>query len=146
MHSLSTAASKPVGATHAPTDTNCLSSMAMASFGAMWLLFIDFAVLSASVHHPLDAMTTLPEDQWYVAPSDWGFLHNWCVKWQGEREFSCVDVFSFSQRFASTFAAHGYPSVAFDVKGDPRDDITSKTGFLRLLGYGMSTLGHICKL
>ena len=96
---------------------------------------------SASVHQrELDASSSVPESQWYDASGDWLFLHEFCTTWCGPRRFHCVDVFSYSMKFATTFSQHGYHSVAYDIRNDRGDDITTKDGFLRLLALGLATL------
>ena len=114
--------------------------MASSSIWVLLTMALRMVVLSAAVRQvQQDASTSVGEHEWYHAMEDWVGLHEYCVQWRGERIFQCVDVFSFSRRFASTFAAHGYASIAFDIKGDARDDITTRSGFLRLLECGLAT-------
>ena len=90
---------------------------------------------------PADATSSLPEESWFHAAREWGFLSSWTHKWQGPRSLTCLDVFSRSQRFSKLFKKHGYKAEAYDICRDKRCDITSRSGFLILLNWGMQILG-----
>ena len=71
-----------------------------------------------------------------------GPLHQTSSSWvAGEQAWDALDVFSFSKRVANTFIKRGYAASSYDVKGDPRQDITSRKGFESLLALG---LGFLC--
>lgn len=90
----------------------------------------------------MDASTSVPEEQWYHASHDWVSLMQHCVGWHGRRRYMCVDVFSHSKKFAQTFIRRGYDAMAFDIKTDSSQDITSKAGFLLLLDLILAKLGN----
>ena len=90
-----------------------------------------------------DASTTVPEEQWYWARNDWGYLDRYCRLWDskfGIRDLVCLDVFSASRGFQKMFEQHGHKSASYDIKTDGRFDITTKEGFKNLLTLGLQNL------
>ena len=90
-----------------------------------------------------DASTTVPEAEWYFAKNDWGYLDDWCRKWDRRgavRDLVCLDVFSASRGFQTAFEELGHRAASYDVKTDERCDITTKSGFLVLLALGLQSL------
>ena len=58
----------------------------------------------------------------------------------GSREWDCLDLFSFTKRIMKTWVSRGHSAVAFDIKSDSREDVTVRSGFERLLVYGLGFL------
>eukprot|EP00435_Cladocopium_sp_Y103_P008067 s2243_g2.t1 len=101
------------------------------------------AKVSAGRGH-LDASTTVDEADWFFAPSQWVSVYSFCKSWKGERQYHCLDTFSVSQKFAKIFQANGFQAASFDIKSDPSEDITTRSGFLKLLDLGMGFLSCTC--
>lgn len=90
-----------------------------------------------------DAATSVEESAWFWAAPNWGLVSSFCRKWQGKRRYHCVDVFSASGSFCRRFQEDGYEAVAYDIKSDSTSDITTRSGFLKLLDLGMANLFSI---
>ena len=116
----------------------------------------------------LDQDSSLPESQWHHAAEhyqEWlnegrsfsGCCCNLlyclflsCLKsWQrhgafwlfgGRQEWYCLDLFSASQSVAITFRKNGWPATSYDIKSNRASDITSMSGFGRLLLLGLGLL------
>ena len=89
----------------------------------------------------LDASSNIPENEWYHATEDWGYLSSWCQSWTGPQCLTCVDIFGASQKFQKLFVRKGYQAVAFDLKLSAAFDITCESGFMQLLEWGMQSFG-----
>lgn len=87
--------------------------------------------------HDLDASTSVEETEWFSAGAAWVSMNKHCCIWAGQRQYHCLDVFSHSQKFARKFAHHGFKSIAFDIKTHPSNDITTRSGFTKLLDLGL---------
>lgn len=90
--------------------------------------------------HHLDASTTVDEKLWFSASKNWGAVSDFCRKWNGVRQYHCLDTFSASKRIAHTFEQHNFCAVSYDIKGNALHDITSRGGFMELLDLGLRFL------
>lgn len=109
----------------------------MAAVAALLALLAAFAFVDAAPSASLDASSSVPEAVWFHAENEWAFLTSWCERWEGDRKWMCLDCFSASRKLASRFRIGGYPSVSYDIKNDEQQDVTTRSGFLMLLGLGM---------
>lgn len=76
---------------------------------------------------------------WFQPENHVSEVRSFMRAWSGSRTLSCLDVFGGSQSLAKVFQARGYQAVSYDILiGNRAHDITSQTGFMVLLGLGLS--------
>ena len=108
----------------------------------LWLAVFGLATGSKTY----DVATSTAEAAWFDASMHMGELGHYCRTWCGPRNLLCFDLFSNSQKVATTWLRNGFAAQSFDIATDPDQDILSERGFMRALTLSLSLRdgGFLC--
>ena len=84
--------------------------------------------------------------RWYKPEQHAAHLQQWIETTSAtvQQIYSCIDVFSASERIAETFEDAMEPAIAFDIKLNREHDLTSEVGVKNLLRLALQSLVWLC--